>query len=317
MKTLALLSLIIILLLFFGCHDAELGPNTNNQNSIPKITRISPDSAYIGDIVIISGSGFGSSPNSSYISFNSTTTTQSVSWIDTDIKVQVPVGATDGNVCVSVNNNISNGICFKVLGVLNGTVTDIDGNIYKIVKIGSQIWMAENLKVSHYRNGDTIPEETDQTIWGALTTGAWCYYNNSDSFGVIYGKLYNWYAVIDSRGLAPAGWHVPSDSEWTVLSTYLGGDSFSGGKLKEAGMSHWNSPNTGATNISGFTALPGGWRYNNGIFLYIDYDGHWWSISEDDGYYAWGRHLNYDITESIRNNFDKEDGFSIRCIKDN
>ena len=125
------------------------------------------------------------------------------------------------------------------------------------VIIGAQTWSAKNLDITTYRNGDTIPQVTDPEQWGALTTGAWCYYNNDSTNNAIYGKLYNWYAVIDSRGLAPLGWHVPSDKEWYTLIDYLGGVDIAGGKMKSV-SSLWISPNTGATNSSGFSALPGG-----------------------------------------------------------
>lgn len=138
------------------------------------------------------------------------------------------------------------------------TVTDYDGNVYQTVLIGDQCWMMENLKVTHYRNGDPIPHVTDGVTWGNLTSGAYCNYNNDEGNVATYGRLYNWYAVDDSRNIAPAGWHVPSDAEWQTLVDYLGGDAVAGGKMKEAGTTHWASPNTGATNESGFTALPGG-----------------------------------------------------------
>src|ERR1035437_8570614 len=128
------------------------------------------------------------------------------------------------------------------------------------VTICTQVWMLKNLDVSTYRNGDLIPKVTTTTAWDALTTGAWRWCNNDPAMGVIYGKLYNWYVVNDPRGLAPTGWHVPSDAEWTTLSTCLGGYAVAGGAMKETGTTHWTSPNTGATNSSGFTGLPGGGR---------------------------------------------------------
>ncbi len=140
--------------------------------------------------------------------------------------------------------------------------TDPDNNNYGTVTIGTQVWMTRNLDVDHYRNGDPIPEVKSASLWKSLTTGAWCYFKNDKDSGVTYGKLYNWYAVNDPRGLAPVGWHIPSDAEWSTLSAYLGGDSIAGGKLKESGTSHWNIPNTGATNVSGFSALPGGWLFS-------------------------------------------------------
>ena len=146
-------------------------------------------------------------------------------------------------------------------------VTDIDGNNYPVVKIGNQIWMKENLRVSRYRNGDPIPIVTDNTAWSGLTTGARSWYNNdSTSFEIPYGNLYNWYAASDNRNICPTGWHVPTDPEWTSLEEQLGGSAGAGGKMKQQGdvstspPGLWNSPNTGADNLSGFTALPGGFR---------------------------------------------------------
>jgi len=134
--------------------------------------------------------------------------------------------------------------------------------ILSSVQIGNQTWTLKNLDVSTYRNGDPIPQVQDNTAWANLSTGAWCYYLNNTANGTIYGKLYNWYAVNDPRGLAPNGYHIPTDAEWTTLTTYLGGSTLAGGKMKEAGSSHWLSPNTGATNSSGFKGLPGGFRYS-------------------------------------------------------
>ncbi|MCX6159142.1 MAG: fibrobacter succinogenes major paralogous domain-containing protein [Ignavibacteriae bacterium] len=157
--------------------------------------------------------------------------------------------------------------------------TDIDGNVYKTVKIGNQEWMAENLNVGHYRNGDVIPQVQDDNEWENLRTGAWCYYENEKSNGKTYGKLYNWYAVNDPRGLAPEGWHIPSDVEWNIIIDYLGGGDVAGGKMKA--KTKWESPNTGATNESGFTGLPGGLRGYDGIFYYIGKTADFWSSSEE------------------------------------
>jgi uncharacterized protein (TIGR02145 family) len=135
--------------------------------------------------------------------------------------------------------------------------------------------MENNLEVTNYRNGDIIPYVSDPTAWAGLTTGAWCYYKNDLKSG--YGKLYNWYAVNDIRGLAPAGWHVPTDAEWTTLTTFLGGVSVAGGKMKTTGTKSWKTPNTAATNSSGFSGLPGGYCSNAGTFFNVDYFGYWWS----------------------------------------
>jgi uncharacterized protein (TIGR02145 family) len=195
------------------------------------------------------------------------------------------------------------------------TITDIEGNVYKIVKIGDQWWMAENLKVTKYNNGDPIPNVTDDVEWNDLTSGAYCDYNNEPDNSTTYGKLYNWYALNDSRNIAPTGWHIPSDAEWAALSSYLGGDSIAGGRLKEADTIHWQSPNTGATNESGFVGLPGGYRYNNGTFYFLGNIGVFWSSTEDSKV-VWYRGLHYGNTKLHRFNIYKDFGYSVRCIKD-
>lgn len=196
-------------------------------------------------------------------------------------------------------------------------VYDIDQNSYNYLPIGNQIWIQQNLNVSRYRNGDVIPQVTNPTQWANLTTGAWCYYNNDPATATIYGKLYNWYAVNDSRGLAPQGTHIPGDYEWTTLSNYLGGDAVAGGKLKEIGTTHWLSPNTNGDNTSGFTGLPGGYRTNIGAFININNYGYWWSATESNTSSSWYRFLYYNNGNFIRDNgFSKVYGFSVRLIKD-
>ncbi len=199
-----------------------------------------------------------------------------------------------------------------------GTMTDQDGNTYKTITIGTQTWMAENLRVTKYRNGDPIPNVTDDAAWEALTTGACCTYENTTNKDEIatYGRLYNFYAATDSRNIAPAGWHVPTDAEWTTLTTYLGGESVAGGKMKEAGTTHWLSPNEGATNSSGFTALPGGFRNYTGTFYSIGDYGTWWSASVHYTGYVWNRYVGYDDGYVYRYNYSKVLGFSVRCVRD-
>ena len=182
------------------------------------------------------------------------------------------------------------------------------------IVIGTQQWMKENLDVLTYRNGDVITQITNTTDWGNAIAGAWCYYENISSNGAIYGKLYNWYAVNDPRGLAPQGWHVPTDAEWTTLSTLLGGDASAGGKMKTT--DRWNSPNTSATNESGFAGLPGGNRNNVGSFGIVGFYGYWWSATELNSTNAWGRYLSYDNGFLLRNNANKVYGFSVRCLRD-
>ena len=185
------------------------------------------------------------------------------------------------------------------------------------VSIGSQTWALKNLDVSTYRNGDPIPEVQNPTTWASLTTGAWTYYIYTGVNGAnYYGKLYNWYAVNDPRGLAPLGFHIPSDAEWTTLTNWLGGENQAGGKMKETGFSHWLSPNTGATNSSGFTGLPGGYRDDLGVFHDIYYYGGWWSSSESSSSTSWSRYLYFGIGNVTRLAYYKQYGFSVRCIKD-
>ena len=198
------------------------------------------------------------------------------------------------------------------------------------VTIGTQIWSSTNLDVSTYRDGTPIPQVTDQTQWQNLTTGAWCYYNNTTANGTTYGKLYNWYAVAGihdtdpstpNKILAPQGWHVPSDAEWTTLTTFLGGESVAGGKMKatgtiQEGTGLWESPNTSATNASGFTGLPAGYRLFNLTFNNIGYNGICWSSSELTTTNARTLFLDSIDGYAARPNSSKKNGFSVRCLRD-
>ena len=198
------------------------------------------------------------------------------------------------------------------------------------VTIGTQVWTNKNLNISTYSDGTPIPHVSDPNQWGSLTTGAWCYYNNDPANGAIYGKLYNWYAVAGiydaaslndptlRKQLAPIGWHVPSEAEWTILTDFLGGENVAGGKMKETGTLHWASPNESANNESGFTGLPGGYRYNwSGPYGLKNTNGFWWSTSE---YFSTAKNLNlkYDNGNASNSGFTgwKNFGFSVRLIKD-
>ena len=203
------------------------------------------------------------------------------------------------------------------------TVTDIDGNVYETVQIGDQLWMTENLKVAHYNDGTEIPTGYSDDDWAGLSTGAYAVYGDNESNADTYGYLYNWYAVDDDRGVCPASWHVPTDGEYTALSDYLGGTSVAGGKLKECTegscpeSEYWYSPNTGATNESGFTALPGGahyYYYGNG--RHMGYNGSFWSSTEYGSNDAWHRGLESNNSEISRRDYGKDSGFSLRCIRD-
>ena len=200
---------------------------------------------------------------------------------------------------------------------LSETTAYPNGTATPVLTICCQSWMTKNLDVATYRNGDPIPKVTDNAAWATLTTGAYCYYNNdSATYAATYGKLYNWYAVNDPRGLAPEGWHIPTDFEWTTLENCLGGAALAGGAMKKTGTRHWASPNTNATNTSGWAGLPGGNRNTSGSFFNVTNFGFWWSATEDVTSDAWYRYLNYNNGNILRNSSNKRSGFSVRCLRD-
>ncbi|MFH1121470.1 MAG: FISUMP domain-containing protein [Bacteroidota bacterium] len=195
-------------------------------------------------------------------------------------------------------------------------VMDIDGNLYHTVTIGSHVWLVENLKVTHYRNGDEVELITGNAAWEGITSGAYSNYDHSSGNAEIYGRLYNWFAVNDGRNIAPEGWHVSSDEDWSDLSGSQGGDAVAGSKLKEAGTIHWREPNADATNESGFSALPGGHREYGGSFDYINWGGGWWCSTEENSNDAWIRYMDYGAFDTWRALEDKRYGRSVRCVKD-
>ena len=197
-------------------------------------------------------------------------------------------------------------------------VTDVDGNVYHTVTIGTQVWMVENLKTTKLNDGTAIPQVTD-TSWRSLSTPAYCYYGNDAGWKPIYGPLYNWWAV-NSGKLAPAGWHVATESDWNLLVTTLGGDTVAGGKLKSTGTVEsitglWLSPNKGATNASGFTAFPGGYRYYSihGIDQINRYS-YWWTSTSFGTSTAYCFFIRYDETTVNRDNSEKHTGYTVRCV---
>jgi len=198
----------------------------------------------------------------------------------------------------------------------SGTVTDIDGNVYQAVTIGTQVWMAGNLRVTHFRNGDPIPDVADSSTWSGLSTGAHCAYDDDESYVSVYGLLYNWYAVDDSRSMALDGWHVPSYAEWVTLVNYLGGESVAGGKLKQTGTTHWGSPNAGATNESGFSALPGGKRNYLGTSHGMGYYAFFWTSSKNPPGGAFSQNLAFHGPEITLTAYGERAGYSVRCVKD-
>jgi uncharacterized protein (TIGR02145 family) len=201
-----------------------------------------------------------------------------------------------------------------------GTVKDVDGNVYHSVTIGTQVWMIENLKTTKYSDGSAIPPVTSNATWFDLNSPGFCWYNDDEvTYKKVYGALYNWYAV-NTNKLCPSGWHVPSAAEWTTLVTYLGGQLVAGGKLKESKTIHWQDPNLGATNESGFTALPGGCASANGYWGIGTY-GYWWSSTEGlSGPYGIPSEIYIPMhynSVSVSNGYDssKNTGYSVRCIK--
>ena len=191
------------------------------------------------------------------------------------------------------------------------TVTDVDGNVYNIIEIGTQKWLKENLRTTKYRDGSPITHASSDIDWGNLTGGGWCNYENDAANDAVYGKLYNYSAITDSKNICPTGWHVPTLTEWNTLITFLGDTAIAGGKLKEVGTAHWTSPNTGATNTSGFTALPGGQRFHSGAFYQKNSNAFFWTST-----YSMYTCLSHITTEIYTYTSTTKLGFSVRCIKD-
>jgi uncharacterized protein (TIGR02145 family) len=185
---------------------------------------------------------------------------------------------------------------------------------FKTVTIGVQQWMAENLSTSNYRNGDPIPQAENPEAWSNLTTGDWCYYENRSENNITYGKLYNWYAVNDPRGIAPEGWHVASDTEWQELVTTLGGEKAAGTKLKSQVL--WKEPLVGVDNSTGFTAIPSGFRSSSGRYALLGTNSSFWTATENNSYSAWYREMYNSYSAVYRISTSKTQGFAVRCVKD-
>jgi uncharacterized protein (TIGR02145 family) len=200
---------------------------------------------------------------------------------------------------------------------LSIAATDIDGNVYQTVQIGRQWWMAENLKARHYRNGDAIPEVTDNSEWEGLNTGAYSNFDNDSGNVQTRGRLYNWYAVNHEHKIAPAGWHVATDQEWCILVDFCGGDSVAGEKLRAVGAIFWtNSTCTRASNESGFTAVAGGFRDKHGIYRGKNSTALFWTSSEFNSDSAYSRIFRFDCPGAYAFIGSKHYGFSIRCVRD-
>lgn len=205
----------------------------------------------------------------------------------------------------------------KSFTTASSKVVDIDGNVYNIVTIGTQTWMAENLKTTRYRNGDVINDGTGAgTVSGEAAPKYWFVYDDDLNNVSTYGRLYTWYTVNDGRSICPEGWHVASDEEWTILRDYLGGEKVAGVKLKESGTAHWTTLNKRATNQFGFTALPGGYRQNYQAFAHIGEVGYWWTATEESAHYGFLQSISYDSNDLSGIRYFKPLGYSVRCIRD-
>lgn len=322
--------------------SGRVSGNNNNNNSTPEITTTTPEvvadeSAKLGGKLISDGGSYitekgvywGASQNPEITGAKvkagsgSERFTVTVNVLTPNTKYYVKayiinsLGEFRGmQVSFKTNLYLAGDIAFNN-NLSYGSVTDIEGNIYKTVRIGTQTWMAENLKTTLYNDGTPIPNVTDNSAWITIVTPAYCWHNNMIENKNLIGAHYNWYAVNTGK-LCPAGWHVPSDNEWKTFTDYLGGLDVTGGKIKETGLVHWEEPNIGATNSSGFTALPAGQRRgDDGTFTGLGlYDG-WWSSTEYNSIKSWYRSIATINTEVFRSSGSvNQTGISIRCIKD-
>jgi uncharacterized protein (TIGR02145 family) len=274
------------------------------------------DTVFTGQSVTFTVTATGTAPLTYqwYIGGTAILGATSTSYLITNVRA-----ANAGTYTVTISNgtlpNATSSGAVLIVNPASGTVSDIDGNVYQTIAIGTQVWMVENLKTTRYNDGTAIPLVTGDSAWRNLKTPGYCWYNDSAIYSNTYGALYNWYAVKTGK-LAPTGWHVPSDSEWTVLVTYLGGETVAGAALKDTGTTYWLSPNTGATNSTGFSALAAGYRSNgNGLFNLAGNTGYWWSSTAHDTTSSWIRYMYYlnASVEPLFYNFDC--GYSVRCVK--
>lgn len=269
------------------------------------IKNIEPAAFFYDEVVNIKGRLFGNLQGANYVMFNNEIVSNCTFWSDTLIQVIVPKSTQNGNLAVVINGVKSNEIPYKVFGE------------FGIIQIGEQTWQTQNIDVDHYQNGDPIPEVTDSLQWKNLKTGAWCYYNNNTENGKIYGKLYNYYAINDPRGFAPQGWHIPSKAEWQTLVKFLGGDKVAGGKMKKTGTTYWQEPNVDATNISGFSALPGGYLFSYGSrFIALNLEACFWSSTEYNTNNSWFYTIENQKGHILENYILKTNALSVRLIKD-
>jgi uncharacterized protein (TIGR02145 family) len=313
-----------LLISTISCNKDSTKPS---EEELPSILSLNPSASLIGDEITILGTNFGVEQNSSIVFFTGAKATEYINWSNTEIKVEVPNGAISGNVWLEIGEGKSNEVYF--------TVNSTNPGDNETVTIGDQVWMQHNLDVDHYRNGDEILHCQTESEWleaGLNKEGAWCYYENDPANGEIYGKLYNWYSVNDSRGLAPKGWHLPGEDDWMELEFYISSneefwcDYNSEFHVKAlASKDLWEvssstcaiGNNPSANNATGFTGRPGGYRSSyDGYFYYIGNYGIWWSSTEYSSTDAMYRVLHYHSRSVSKFNLNKSNGHSVRCIKD-
>ncbi len=303
-----------------GTQQMMSVPYALYAGEVPVRVSVTGDSLFIGDQVsIVPGVSAANATlgctNSLACNFNPSAT------VDNGSCLILGNACDDGNAntfndvvnaqCQCAGNALINGLYY----IGNG-VTDVDGNFYPSIVINGQEWMQKNLAVSKYRNGNPISTGLTNTQWQSTTSGAYAVYSDQAANNTTYGKLYNWYAMTDARGVCPTGWHVPSEPEWFVLENYLGGIFEAGAKMKTT--TGWTAPNSGATNSSGFTGLPGGYRLVNGTYNHLVSYGYFWTTTayELDANFTWYHALKFDDTITFRSQFPKRAGMSIRCLKD-
>jgi uncharacterized protein (TIGR02145 family) len=292
-----------------GGNITNDGGSLITQRGICYGTNTSPTTA---NSTVVSGSGIG-------------TFTSTLTGLTANTTYYARAYATNSAGTV-YGNEVSFSTIANGTGIVSNPGAGVTFNSYtysSIILGNGQEWMAENLRTNSYANGDPIANISDAIQWSTLTTGAWVHYNNASQYENPYGKLYNWYAVVDARNVCPTGWHVPSDIEWSTFINYLdqnanGGNNgnTAGGKMKSPGTQYWLSPNQDATNESGFAGLPGGYRDDNGPFSHLGNSGYWWSSTEVPIDSAWFRLLAFNFGDVDRNGASRIMGFSVRCIKD-
>jgi len=326
--------MVLILVSAYSCKKDDSSNSSNSSNVVQQIStpsNPSPADKSTGVYSILTWSActnklnypviydvyFGTSSNPSLVQSNITSNQYQLGSLISGTTYYWKISAKDSHNNISTSSVWS--FTYKV-NITYGTCKDNENNTYKTVTIGTQTWMAENLKTKHYNNGDAIATTTSSSFDISTETNPkyqWAY-DGDESLASTLGRLYTWFAITDNRGVCPTGYHIPTEADWKILSDYLGGDSKAGGKMKEASGSYWHSPNTGADNSSGFKGLPGGTRWNDGNFDYIWDTGFFWSSSEDPTHtlFAWYHSLDSETAELINNANDKGTGSSVRCLKD-